>query len=165
MKTLRAVTGDSERGTARLELEPDRVSSAASAQADNGASNRVRIVINGPVRGADGVIVAFSEASDAVAQRQSASELRTAVLSEAPLWLEGLGIDHPFRRWKAVVEEMHRDRAAEEAKSDYHLRRVALLIRTQIAWERRGSPGWAPTRDDLEEAALEVVARRSPKAV
>jgi hypothetical protein len=82
------------------------------------------------------------------------------VKRDAPFDLAALGVDHPHRRWQEACEELRRQADAERRAALHHWRRVAVLIRAQLAWERRGSPGWGPTLEDLREAALESAAIR-----
>jgi hypothetical protein len=119
-----------------------------------------RIVIaDTPARGADGVPLEFSDDPAAIELREAARRFRSAIFNEAPLALGTLGVDHPFRRWNAALDELRRDRESEQRDFERLCERVRVLILTKIVWERRGSPGYAPNRDDLAEAALQAVSQ------
>ena len=70
-----------------------------------------------------------------------------------------LGVGDPFRCWDAAVELLRQDRESEQRDLERLCERALVLILTQIAWERRGSPGYAPNRDDLAEAALQAASQ------
>jgi hypothetical protein len=119
-----------------------------------------RVVIHGkPARGADGVLLEFSDDLTVIEQREAACRFRAAVFNEAALALSALGVGDPFRCWDAAVELLRQDRESEQRDLERLCERALVLILTQIAWERRGSPGYAPNRDDLAEAALQAASQ------
>lgn len=118
-----------------------------------------RIVLHfPPARGADGLLLEFSDDPATIQQRERAHRARADVLTEAPLDLYALDVPHPFRRWALACDELRRDRESESRAQKHHADRALILILAQLAWERRGSPGYCPTRDDLDEAELHFVS-------